>query len=256
MPQIPVPASVLSALTPGQEMLLDDGKLLLKVTEISCCGNDLPASCPHDKKRPPVSSASAEVLRGGTLRSRKSIALPGVRVDSPAMTETDRENLRFAKEYGVTAVMQPFVRSPEDLKTVRAALNETGCGDIRLFAKIENTDGIRMIENLIPEADEIVIARGDLGNAIPLWELIGVQKDIAAACRAAGVPFVVVSQMLASMEENPVPTRAEMSDIFNAVLDGASMVMLTGETAAGKHPAEAILYMARTVRCALEYRQK
>ena len=253
LPQIPVPAPVLSELTPGQEMLLDDGKLLLKVTEISCCGNDLPASCPHDRERPPVSSASAEVLRGGTLRSRKSIALPGVRVDSPAMTETDRENLRFAKEYGVTAVMQPFVRSPEDLKTVRAALDAAGCGNIRLFAKIENTDGIRMIESLIPEADEIVIARGDLGNAVPLWDLPGVQKTIAARCRAAGKAFMVVTQMLASMEQNPVPTRAEVSDIFNAVLDGAASVMVTGETAAGKYPVEVIRCLVNTVRSAEKY---
>ena len=252
-PGIPVPAAVLSPLAPGQEILLDDGKLLLKVTEISCCGNDLPASCPDDGKRPPVSFAAAEVIRGGTLQSRKSIALPGVRVDSPAMTETDRKNLRFAKEYGVTAVMQPFVRSPEDLRTVRAALDEAGCGGIRLFAKIENTDGIRMIESLIPEADEIVIARGDLGNAVPLWDLPGVQKTIAASCRAAGKAFMVVTQMLASMEQNPVPTRAEVSDIFNAVLDGAASVMVTGETAAGKHPAEVIRYLVNTVRSAEKY---
>ena len=242
-PCIPVPASVLSELTPGQEMLLDDGKLLLKTTEVSGSGGrqDLPLA------------AAAEVIRGGTLRSRKSIALPGVRVDSPAMTETDRENLRFAKEYGVTAVMQPFVRSPEDLKTVRAALKEAGCSDIRLFAKIENTDGIRMIESLIPEADEIVIARGDLGNAVPLWDLPGVQKTIAASCRAAGRAFMVVTQMLASMEQNPVPTRAEVSDIFNAVLDGAASVMVTGETAAGKYPAEVIRCLVNTVRSAERY---
>ena len=243
LPQIPVPDAVLSALTPGQEILLDDGKLLLKITEVSGSGGrkDLPVT------------AAAEVIRGGTLQSRKSIALPGVRVDSPAMTETDRENLRFAKEYGVTAVMQPFVRSPEDLKTVRAALNETGCGDIRLFAKIENTDGIRMIESLIPEADEIVIARGDLGNAMPLWELPRVQKQIAAACRKAGRPFMVVTQMLASMEHRSVPTRAEVSDIFNAVLDGAASVMVTGETAVGDYPVEVIRYLANTVREALAY---
>ena len=242
-PRVPVPSAVLSELAPGQEILLDDGKLLLKITEVSGDGSR--------KERP--AAASAEVIRGGTLQSRKSIALPGVRVDSPAMTETDRENLGFAKEYGVTAVMQPFVRSPEDLKTVRAALQEAGCSDIRLFAKIENTDGIRMIESLIPEADEIVIARGDLGNAVPLWDLPGVQKTIAGRCRAAGRAFMVVTQMLASMEQNAVPTRAEVSDIFNAVLDGAASVMVTGETAAGKHPAEVIRYLVNTVRSAEQY---
>ena len=136
---------------------------------------------------------------------------------------------------------------------MRAALNEAGCGGIRLFAKIENTDGIRMIESLIPEADEIVIARGDLGNAVPLWDLPGVQKTIAASCRAAGKAFMVVTQMLASMEQNPVPTRAEVSDIFNAVLDGAASVMVTGETAAGKHPVEVIRYLVNTVRSAEKY---
>ena len=240
---VPVPALALPCLVPGQQVLLDDGKLLLKITEVSGDGSR--------KKRP--AAASAEVIRGGTLQGRKSIALPGVRVDSPAMTETDRENLGFAKEYGVTAVMQPFVRSPEDLKTVRAALQEAGCSDIRLFAKIENTDGIRMIESLIPEADEIVIARGDLGNAVPLWDLPGVQKTIAGRCRAAGRAFMVVTQMLASMEQNAVPTRAEVSDIFNAVLDGAASVMVTGETAAGKHPAEVIRYLVNTVRSAEQY---
>ena len=197
--------------------------------------------------------ALAEVLRGGTLSSRKSIALPGIQIDSPAMTETDRKNLSYAKQFGVTAVMQPFVRSPEDLKTVRAALDEAGCGDIRLFAKIENLDGIRMIDRLIPEADEIVIARGDLGNAVPLWDLPGVQKTLASKCLSAGKAFMVVTQMLASMEQSAGPTRAEVSDIFNAVQDGASSVMVTGETAAGKYPVEVIRYLVSTVRSAEHY---
>ena len=239
VPAVPVPPAVLSALKPGQDLLLDDSKLLLRVTEVP--GAALPGS------------AVAVVLRGGTLLSRKSIALPGVHIDSPAMTDADRKNLRCAKEAGVTAVMQPFVRSPEDLKTVRAALKETGCPEVRLFAKIENQDGIRMIDSLIPEADEIVIARGDLGNAVPLWDLPGVQKTIAGKCRAAGKPFMVVTQMLASMEQRAVPTRAEVSDIFNAVLDGASSVMVTGETAAGKYPAEVIRYLVNTVRSAEKY---
>ena len=253
MPQIPVPASVLSALTPGQEMLLDDGKLLLKVTEISCRGNDLPASCPHDRERPPVSSASAEVLRGGTLRSRKSIALPGISIHTPTMTETDRENIRLAKDYGVTGVMQPFVRDRQDLETVRAALDASGAREIRLFAKIENLEGLSNLSALIPACDEIVIARGDLGNAMPLWDLPRAQKEIEMKCREAGRPFMVVTQMLASMEHSPVPTRAEVSDIFNAVCDGAASVMVTGETAVGDYPVEAIRYLSNTAASALRY---
>lgn len=227
---IPLPPAVLPHLLPGQEVLLDDGKLLLRVTE----------SLPE--------GALARVERGGVLQSRKSAALPGVDVHLPAMTDSDRENLRQAGDYGVTGVMQPFVRGREDLETVRSALDAAGGQDIRLFAKIENLDGVEKLPELIPAADEIVIARGDLGNAGPLWRLPALQKRIAAACREAGRPFMVVTQMLASMEQNPVPTRAEVSDIFNAVLDGAASVMVTGETAVGRHPVEAMEYLVHTAR--------
>ena len=162
----------------------------------------------------------------------------------------DRENLALAPSCGVTAVMQPFVRNADDLKTVRAAMNERGGTDIRLFAKIENRRGMDALPELLPNADEIVIARGDLGNAVPLWELPAVQKRIAAACRASGTPFMVVTQMLASMEHSRVPTRAEMSDVFNAVLDGAASVMVTGETAAGEYPADVIRYLALAAHAA------
>lgn len=234
---VPLPAAVLPHLLPGQEVLLDDGKLLLRVLE------------------PLPEGALARVERGGVLQSRKSAALPGVDVRLPAMTDSDRENLRLAGDYGVTGVMQPFVRGREDLETVREALDAAGGQSIRLFAKIENLDGVEKLPELIPAADEIVIARGDLGNSGPLWKLPALQKRIAAACRAAGRPFMVVTQMLASMEQNPVPTRAEVSDIFNAVLDGAASVMVTGETAVGRHPVEAMEYLVHTVREAEAYRQ-
>ena len=236
--EIPLPAAVLPCLLPGQEVLLDDGKLLLRVLE------------------PLPGGALALVERGGVLRGRKSAALPGADVRLPAMTDSDRANLRAAGEYGVTGVMQPFVRGREDLATVRAALDGAGGRSVRLFAKIENLDGVEKLEELIPAADEIVIARGDLGNSGPLWKLPALQKRIAAACRRAGRPFMVVTQMLASMEQSPVPTRAEVSDIFNAVLDGAASVMVTGETAVGKHPVEAMRYLAHTVREAEAYRRE
>lgn len=235
---IPLPAIVFPALIPGQEVLLDDGKLLLRVTE----------------QRP--DGATAEVLRGGILRGRKSVALPGAAVTPPTLTEADLENLRCAAEFGVTAVMQPFVRSREDLETVRAALDANGGQQIRIFAKIENQTGVERLEEFLPVADEIVIARGDLGNAMPLWELPAVQKELAARCRTAGRAFMVVTQMLASMEEHPVPTRAEVSDIFNAVVDGASSVMVTGETAVGHWPVETIQYLTNTVRAAEVYLRK
>ena len=232
---IPLPPAVLPHLVPGQEVLLDDGKLLLRVSE------------------PLPGGALAQVERGGVLRGRKSAALPGVDIHLPAMTDSDRENLRLAKDYGVTGVMQPFVRGREDLRTVRAALDEADGQSIRLFAKIESLDGAAKLAELIPAVGEIVIARGDLGNSGPLWKLPALQKRISAACREAGRPFMVVTQMLASMEQNPVPTRAEVSDIFNAVLDGAASVMVTGETAVGKYPVEAMRYLVNTVREAEAY---
>lgn len=232
---LPFPDAVRSALTDagiGQEVLLDDGKLLLrKETE-----------------------SLLRVMRGGAAESRKSVALPGVTIRTPAMTETDRRHIRLAKAYGVTGVMQPFVRGGADLMNVRHALNEAGAKDVRLFAKIENAEGVAHLGELIPLCDEIVIARGDLGNAMPLWELPAAQKRIAAACRSAKRDFTVVTQMLDSMMHRPVPTRAEVSDIFNAVLDGASSVMVTGETASGEYPAAAIRYLVKTVREAEAYR--
>ena len=232
---IPVPEIALPHLLPGQEVLLDDGKLLLRVTSRQEDG------------------ALAEVIRGGTLSGRKSIALPGTDIRPPAMTEADRINIHAARNYGVTGVMQPFVRNRTDLDAVRAALDQAGGGDIRLFAKIENLAGAEALAALLPGADEIVIARGDLGNALPLWELPALQKRIAAQCRAADKPFMVVTQMLASMEQNPVPTRAEVSDIFNAVLDGAASVMVTGETAVGKYPVDVIRYLANTAQAAEKF---
>ena len=229
---IPLPEIVLPALLPGQEVLLDDGKLLLRVTAQTGTG------------------AVAEILRGGVLRGRKSLALPGADVEPPTMTAADVENIRLAASCGVTGVMQPFVRSRRDLETVRRALDENGGANIRLFAKIENQTGLERLSEFLETADEIVIARGDLGNAMPLWELPAAQKRIEAQCRKAGKPFLVVTQMLASMEQNPVPTRAEVSDIFNAVVDGAAAVMVTGETAVGKWPVEVIRYLSNTVKAA------
>lgn len=227
---IPVPEITLAYLDKGQEVLLDDGKLLLEVTRRS------------------ESSSAARVIRGGELKSRKSIALSGSRIYPPTMTEQDMYNISLAAQYGVTGVMQPFVRDKHDLITVRSALDAAGCGHIGLFAKIENMDGVEHLDELIPECDVIVIARGDLGNAMPLWELPRVQKEIASRCRAAARPFLTVTQMLASMEKNPVPTRAEVSDIYNAVLDGSSAVMVTGETAVGLYPVEVIKYLANTAK--------
>ena len=230
---VPCPAALVQAAAPGQQLLLDDGKLLVQVTQA------LPEAL------------VCTVVRGGTLQSRKSIAAPGLAVPSPTLTEEDLQNLKIAKQCGVTGVMLPFVRGKADILALRHALEEAGAADIRIFAKIENMTGVRALPEFIHLVDEVVIARGDLGNAMPLWELPRCQKQLSAACRAAGVPFMVVTQMLDSMCTRAVPTRAEVSDIYNAVLDGAASVMLTGETAAGQYPMQAMEYLVRTAQTAL-----
>ena len=135
--------------------------------------------------------------------------------------------------------------------SLRQALAEAGAPQIRIFAKIENLAGVQALPEFLSLVDEVVIARGDLGNAMPLWELPRCQKQLSAVCRAAGVPFMVVTQMLDSMCTRAVPTRAEVSDIYNAVLDGASSLMLTGETAAGQYPVQAMEFLVRTANTAL-----
>ena len=179
-------------------------------------------------------------------------AAPGLTVASPTLTEEDLQNLQLAGACGVTGVMLPFVRGAEDIRALRRALEQAGAGQIRIFAKIESLAGVQALPEFLPLVDEVVIARGDLGNAMPLWELPRCQKQLSAVCRSAGVPFMVVTQMLDSMCSRAVPTRAEVSDIYNAVADGASSVMLTGETAAGQYPVEAMEYLVRTARTALE----
>lgn len=237
--QIPVPECLLAYLETGCEVLLDDGKILLKVEELFAARAGR--------------AAETVVVRGGHLTGRKSIALQGVSVDAPTLTESDLCNIRMAKTYGVTGVMLPFVRGKEDLLELRRALQKENAAHMKIFAKIENLDGVRRLPELLAYSDEIVIARGDLGNALPLWELPAAQAHIAEVCRNAQKPFMVVTQMLASMEERSVPTRAEVSDIYRAVAEGAASVMLTGETAAGGYPVEAMRYMGRTVRAAEAY---
>lgn len=229
---IPIPKELMDVMQIGDEVLLDDGKILAQVI-----GEDT-TLFPGEK------CYVAEVHRAGFLQSHKSIKIIDKNISLPPFTNHDIENIKVAKDYGVTALMQPFVLSGEDLKYVRAVLKEHGAGDIKIFAKIENRLGVENLENILPEADVIVIARGDLGNDMPLWELPRVQKEIEKICNKYGKPYIVVTQMLASMETNPVPTRAEVSDIFHAVYHGAWGVMITGETSVGKYPVEAISYLA------------
>lgn len=279
---LPVPEEALAYICPGDRILIDDGKVELEVVlEAAFCkagaeespwlaGEAGPEARDEtaeaglktgDETGEPGLEAGAEagavpsasgcrimarVVRGGLIKSGKSLAIEGKAVPMPTLTESDRKNIRAAVSYGITGVMLPFVRNKEDLLALREALKEAGAGEIQVFAKIENMQGVESIKELIPYCDHVVIARGDLGNAMPLWKLPGVQKRLARECREAGKPFMVVTQMLDSMHERAVPTRAEVLDIYNAVLDGASSLMLTGETAAGSYPAQAVEYLVNT----------
>lgn len=234
--EIPMPSAVISALKNKMEILLDDGRIRIVVLEVW-----------KDK-------ATARVVMGGFLKPHKSIKIVGVDVRMPVLTEHDKKNLRKAKEYGVTALMQPFVFSGKDLRQVKEILKQEKAEDVQIFAKIENCKGVENLEDILTQADMIVIARGDLGNDMPLWELPGVQKEIEAVCKKNHKPYMVVTQMLASMEHNPIPTRAEVSDIFHAVYYGAEAVMVTGETAVGKYPIEVIRYLANTAKNAMTYK--
>lgn len=230
---LPVPEEALAYVCPGDRILIDDGKVEL---EAEAGAAPSAGGC----------RITARVVRGGLIKSGKSLAIEGKAVPMPTLTESDRKNIRAAVSYGITGVMLPFVRNKEDLLVLREALKEAGAGEIQVFAKIENMQGVEAIKELLPYCDHVVIARGDLGNAMPLWKLPGVQKRLARECREAGKPFMVVTQMLDSMHERAVPTRAEVLDIYNAVLDGASSLMLTGETAAGSYPVQAVEYLVNT----------
>ena len=230
---VPCPAALVQAAAPGQQLLLDDGKLLVQVTQA------LPGSpCVHRGAR----RHPAEPQKHCCTGPYGALAYPdGGRPAEP-------ENCKAVRCYRCDAA---FVRGKADILALRHALEKAGAADIRIFAKIENMTGVRALPEFIHLVDEVVIARGDLGNAMPLWELPRCQKQLSAACRAAGVPFMVVTQMLDSMCTRAVPTRAEVSDIYNAVLDGAASVMLTGETAAGQYPMQAMEYLVRTAQTAL-----
>lgn len=223
---IPVDGDVLDALRPGMTVLLDDGAMALTVMDGGVC----------------------RVTRGGTLTGHKSLTLEGVDLRRPALCETDLADLSQAAALGVNAVMQPFVRSAGDLRVVRQTMAENGLADAELFAKVENQPGLDALPDWLALCDVVTIARGDLGSSLPLERLPAAQKHIAALCRSRGKPFLVVTQLLHSMIDHPSPTRAEVLDIYNAVLDGADCLMLTGETAQGRYPLESADWLIRVAQ--------
>lgn len=223
---IPVDGDVLDALRPGMTVLLDDGAMALTVVDGGVC----------------------RVTRGGTLTGHKSLTLEGVDLRRPALCEADLADLSQAAALGVNAVMQPFVRSADDLRVVRQTMAENGLADAELFAKVENQPGLDALPDWLALCDVVTIARGDLGSSLPLERLPAAQKHIAALCRSRGKPFLVVTQLLHSMIDHPSPTRAEVLDIYNAVLDGADCLMLTGETAQGRYPLESADWLIRVAQ--------
>ena len=227
---IPAEGDVIAAMRPEMTLLLDDGAIQLAVESVA------------------DGSARCRILRGGTLESRKSLFLSDVNLQRPILSDKDRVDLLLAAEYGVTGIMHPFIRDRRDLEKLRTAMAQKGLSHLRVFAKVEDLAGVENLADWLDLADVVTIARGDLGNAMPLWQLPRVQKQISAVCRAHNKPFLLVTHLLESMTYRPIPSRAEVVDIYNACADGAAAVMLTGETAQGKYPVEAVQYLISTVR--------
>lgn len=212
----------------GQKILLDDGKLEVKVTGIE--GHDV----------------ITEVVYGGILKSKKGVNLPSTKVSMPSVTKKDYEDLDFGLEHNVEWVALSFVRYASDIQEVKDYIKSKGKTS-RVVAKIEKPEAIENIDEIIAVTDAIMVARGDLGVELPAEEVPMIQKMIVEKCNKAAKPVIVATQMLESMIDAPRPTRAEINDIANSVLDGADAVMLSAETASGKYPIEAVKSMSGTI---------
>ena len=214
---------------PGQEILIDDGLVALRVDGIQ----DRAIHC--------------TVENGGRLSANKSINIPGVHISLPALTDKDRSDIKFAVEQDFDFIAASFVRQASDVLAVRQELDQHGGQGIKIIAKIENQEGVDNIDAILDAADGIMVARGDLGVEIPAAKVPILQKQMIRKGLQAGKPVITATQMLDSMMRNPRPTRAEVSDVANAVFDGTSCVMLSGETAGGKYPMNALSAMTKIV---------
>ena len=220
-------AGLAEEIDPGNTVLLDDGLIRMTVEKIE------------------GTRILCRVQDGGILKNNKSICLPDCDIDLPVLTEKDMDDLRFGAEQGFDFVAASFVRSREDVRAIRRVLDSCGGEKIRIISKIENRQGVNDLDGIIAESDGIMVARGDLGVEIPAEEVPTVQKRMIRRARAAGKIVIVATQMLDSMIHNPRPTRAEVSDVANAVYDRTSCVMLSGETAGGSYPVESLKTMVR-----------
>ena len=217
----------------GDIILLDDGKMKLQVTSIK--GDQI----------------TTAILVGGMLNSRKRVSLPDIEVNLPSLSEKDKEDIAFGVEQEVDFFAASFVRKPEDVENVRQVIKESG-GDQWIIAKIENRQGVNNLTEILEAADGLMVARGDLGVEMPAEEVPIIQKKIIRAANIAGKPVITATQMLESMISSPTPTRAEASDVTNSIFDGTDAVMLSGETAVGSYPLEAVSFLAKTARISEE----
>ncbi|AEN73952.1 pyruvate kinase [Rhodothermus marinus SG0.5JP17-172] len=222
---------------PGGRILLDDGLLELKIVDVE--GEDV----------------ITEVVVGGPLRSRKGVNLPHLRNSTPSLTEKDLRDLEFGLQMEVDLIALSFVRSETDVADLMRRVRDSG-KEVRVIAKIEKPEAVAKIDQILAQADGIMVARGDLGIEMPLAEVPAVQKRIIRKCLAAAKPVITATQMLESMIENPRPTRAEASDVANAVLDGSDALMLSGETATGKYPVRVVQVMDEIIRQAERFRRE
>jgi len=216
---------------PGDRVLIDDGRVVLECVKSSS------------------TDVHTRVIIGGQVSDHKGLNLPGVAVAVPALTEKDERDLRWALEQGVDLVALSFVRSPADAEDVHRVMDEVGVR-VPLIAKIEKPQAVERLQDIIEAFDGVMVARGDLGVELPLENVPMVQKRAIERCRDKAKPVIVATQMLESMINAPRPTRAEASDVANAVLDGADAVMLSGETSVGKYPVETVQTMARIIAAA------
>jgi pyruvate kinase len=214
---------------PGERILLNDGKVELQITEV--------LDDTHLK---------ALVLNGGVLTSNKGFNLPDTLLSVPSLTKKDREDLEFGLTHDVDWIALSFVRKPEDIIELKNIISEKRL-DTRVIAKIEKPEAVQNINEIIQVVDGIMVARGDLGVELPLQRVPLIQKDIVEKCIAAGKPVIIATQMMESMITDSMPTRAEITDVANAVLDGADAVMLSAETSVGKHPVRVVELMGKII---------